>query len=125
MERMTAGRKLLEAGPWDEWQKQDTDQRRKVTPPLLQKPHPEDAELIDLVAARDLSVGQMRLLDAINRRKSRRRYTATSLTLEELSFLLWATQGIQEVNKKRILPGVLCPQAVRGTRSNSTWPLVA
>ena len=51
MERMSAGRKLLEAGPWGEWQKQDTDQRRKISPPPLQKPYPEDAKLIDLVEA--------------------------------------------------------------------------
>lgn len=101
MERIAAGRKLLEAGPWEEWQKQDTDQRRKVPPPPLQKPYPENAELIDLVAAKDLTVGQMPLIDAINRRKSRRRYTGGSLTLEELSFLLWAAQGVQEVSKRK------------------------
>ena len=100
MERMSAGRKLLEAGPWDEWHKQETDQRKKVPPPPLQKPYPAAAKLIDLMAAKDLTVGQMPLIDAINRRKSHRRYTAEALTLEELSFLLWAAQGVQEIAKK-------------------------
>lgn len=100
MERMTAGRKLLEAGPWGEWQKQDTDQRRKVPAPPLQKPYSAHAKLIDLVAAKDLTVGRMPLIDAINKRKSRRQYTSGALTLEELSFLLWAAQGVQEITKK-------------------------
>jgi len=101
MKRMETGRKLLKAGPWGEWFKQDTDQRRKIPPPPLQKPYPADAKLIDLTAAKDLTVGNMPLIEAINRRKSHRRYTAEALTLEELSFLLWAVQGVQEITKKR------------------------
>jgi SagB-type dehydrogenase family enzyme len=97
---MEAGRKFLEAGPWAEWRKQATDQRRKVAPPSLQKPYPEDSKRIDLTAPKDLTVGTMPLIDAINRRKSRRRYTAESLTLEELSFLLWAAQGVREIAEK-------------------------
>jgi SagB-type dehydrogenase family enzyme len=81
MERMSAGRKLLEAGPWREWQKQDTDQRRKVPAPPLQKPYSAHAKLIDLVARR-------------------RRYTSEALTLQELSFMLWAAQGVHEISKK-------------------------
>ena len=100
MQPMAAGRKLLEAGPWGEWLKQDTDQRQKVPPPPLQKSYPADAKLIDLVAAKDLTVGTMPLIEAINRRKSRRKYTAAALTLEELSFLLWAAQGVQQIAKK-------------------------
>ena len=87
MESREAGRKFLEAGPWAEWAIQDTDQRKKVPPPPLQKPYPATSKLIDLLAPNDLTVGRMSLLEAINRRKSRRRYTAEALTLEELSFL--------------------------------------
>jgi SagB-type dehydrogenase family enzyme len=97
MESTKTGRKFLEAGPWDEWLKQDTDQRKKVPPPPLQKPHPEGAKLIDLVAPKDLTVGKMPLIEAINRRQSHRRYTAEALSLEEISFLLWAAQGVREI----------------------------
>jgi len=100
MKRMAAGRKMLEAGPWGDWLKQETDQRKKVPPPPLQKPYPADAKLTDLVAAKDLTVGNMPLIEAIKRRTSRRRYTAAALTLEELSFLLWAVQGVQEIAEK-------------------------
>jgi len=100
MKPMAAGRKLLEAGPWGQWLKQDTDQRKKVPPPPLQKSYPANAKLIDLVAAKDFTVGNMPLIEAVNRRQSRRRYTAAALTLEELSFLLWAAQGVREIAKK-------------------------
>jgi len=36
----------------------------------------------------------MPVIEAIRRRRSRREFTEEPLTLEELSFLLWATQGI-------------------------------
>jgi SagB-type dehydrogenase family enzyme len=37
------------------------------------------------------------LVEAIKRRRSHRRYLEEALNLEELSFLLWATQGIRKV----------------------------
>ena len=39
----------------------------------------------------------MALIDAIRGRESRRQYTEEPLSLEELSFLLWATQGVREL----------------------------
>ena len=100
METIKTGRKVLEAGPWEEWIKQDTDQRKKVPPPPLQKPCPADATLIDLVAPQDLTVGNLPLIEAISRRQSHRRYTAEALSLEEISFLLWAAQGVREIAEK-------------------------
>ncbi len=41
----------------------------------------------------------MPLLDVLRRRRSRRKYTAEPLSLEELSFLLWSTQGIEELTQ--------------------------
>ena len=66
--------------------------------PPPQKPYPqgEGATLIDLAAPDDLTIGQMPLIEAVRRRRSRREFTEEPLTLEELSFLLWATQGIDE-----------------------------
>ncbi len=45
-------------------------------------------------------MGQIHLLDAIARRESRRSYTSESLDLHELSFLLWATQGVRKMRSK-------------------------
>ena len=55
--------------------------------------------LIDLVAPDDFTVGQVPLAEVIAKRKSERYFTDETLTLEELSFLLWATQGVREVSE--------------------------
>lgn len=93
---METGRKFLKSDRWEEWRKHETDQRKGVPAPPPQKLHPEGATLIDLVAPGDLAIGKMPVIEAIRRRRSRREFTEEPLALEELSFLLWATQGIDE-----------------------------
>jgi SagB-type dehydrogenase family enzyme len=89
-------RDMLKSDRWDEWADEGTDQRLGRPRPAFQKPPPAGAVLVDLVPADELTVGQMPLIKTINRRRSRRQYTSQALTLEELSFLLWATQGVDE-----------------------------
>jgi SagB-type dehydrogenase family enzyme len=93
---MEAYREFLKSDRWEEWQNDETDQKKGMPPPPVQKPCPKDATLINLIAPDDLTVGQMSVIEAIGRRRSRREFTEEPLTLEELSFLLWATQGIDE-----------------------------
>ena len=93
----TAHRRFLHRG-WPEWPEDlFTDQQKGLPHPPLEKPYPSDATLVDLVAPADLAVGQMPLIEAIGRRRSHRKFTQEPLTLQELSFLLWAIQGVQEV----------------------------
>jgi len=75
-----------------------TDQSRGVPPPPLEKPYAADAPRVDLPRpGRWRSVSRVDLEVAIRARKSRRDFTRQPLALEELSFLLWATQGVREV----------------------------
>lgn len=102
-------REFLKAYRWDRFADEQTGQRRNEPPPPVQKPYPADAELIDLVAPGELRVGKAPLIEVMRSRMSHRAYTDESLTLEELSFLLWATQGIREVSEngkytKRTVP---------------------
>jgi SagB-type dehydrogenase family enzyme len=60
------------------------------------------ALLFDLVAPEAFTVGKMPLIEAVRRRRSRRTYTTEPLSLEELSFLLWATQGVREVEQNKV-----------------------
>jgi hypothetical protein len=93
MENMETHRKLLKSDRWEEWRQHETDQRKGIPSPPPQKPYSEDATLVDLTAPQDLTVGRMPVIEAIRRRRSRREFTPEPLILEELSFLLWATQG--------------------------------
>ena len=88
MESLKAGREFLRADIWEDWRNLETDQKNRVQRPPPEQPWPDGATLIDLVSPEDLTVGTMPLIQAIGRRKSRRRYTSDPLTLEELSFLL-------------------------------------
>lgn len=90
-------REFLKSNLWNQWDGGDTDQRLHKPHPELQEPYPAEAPLVDLVPLEAFTVGTMPLIDAIRRRKSQRSYAETPLTLEELSFLLWATQGVREV----------------------------
>jgi SagB-type dehydrogenase family enzyme len=98
-------RELLKAHDYDaippeEWW--EPDQRKNVAPPPLEKPFEDDAELIDLVDPKEFSVGQVPLIDVIANRESRRVFADESLSLEELSFLLWATQGVRLVDENKV-----------------------
>ncbi|MCK9232675.1 MAG: SagB/ThcOx family dehydrogenase [Syntrophales bacterium] len=74
-----------------------TDQNRGVAPPPVQKPCPTDAERIDLTPCdRFGALGRIDLETAIRNRESRRSYRREPLAREELSFLLWATQGVRQ-----------------------------
>ena len=74
-----------------------TDQNKGIVPPPIEKPYPQDAKRIDLPKYDQLKdIGKIDLKTAINNRESRRSYSHQPLSLEELSFLLWATQGIKQ-----------------------------
>jgi SagB-type dehydrogenase family enzyme len=79
-----------------------TDQARGVPAPPVQKPYPEDAKRIPLPAVEQWreEIKGVNLLDALGNRRSRRRFTDEPLSLDELSFVLWATQGIRLVIRK-------------------------
>ena len=94
-----------------------TDQNRGISPPPIEKPIPEGAELIDLVSHKELSgLSDMDVFTAISGRRSRRAFSRTPLSLKELSFLLWATQGIRKVAAPgtafRVVPSAGCRHAL-------------
>jgi SagB-type dehydrogenase family enzyme len=91
------GINFLRADMWSQWDTLETDQKKRLPAPAVQKPYPADAQLISLIPPEELQVGQVSLIDVIRQRRSRRIYKEKALSLEELSFLLWATQGIRQL----------------------------
>lgn len=71
-----------------------TDQNRGIPPPPIEKPYRKEAVRIDLPPFR--GSGGIDLEAAIRNRESRRSYSTQPLSLEEVSFLLWATQGVKQ-----------------------------
>lgn len=79
-----------------------SDQNLGIQAPPLEKPFEQTAQRIALASPGEWSqIERVDLLTSIERRKSRRKFKVIPLALEELSFLLWATQGI----RKRLLRG--------------------
>jgi SagB-type dehydrogenase family enzyme len=89
-----------------------TEQNNGVTVPPIQKPYPQTADLIDLDVEEDWeNIFNIPLARAVKNRVSRRNYSGDSLSLEELSFLLWATQGVRLAegnNTYRNVPSAGC-----------------
>jgi SagB-type dehydrogenase family enzyme len=74
----------------------ETPQHRGLPPPPLQKPCAPGTPHTALPAPSTFgSLPARDLREAIAQRESRREFLPAPLTLEELSFLLWATQGIR------------------------------
>jgi SagB-type dehydrogenase family enzyme len=80
----------------------NSDQSQKLPQPPLQKPYDDDAELIDLPDPKAIEIEEYDLRKAIEERKSVRQYADEPLRLEELSYLLWTTQGVKEVYKGKV-----------------------
>jgi SagB-type dehydrogenase family enzyme len=95
--KMTTYRKYLKNQTLPGMSEMETDQIKGLPLPPIQKPHPAGGRLVDLVSPVEFTLGRMPLVDAIRGRESRRKYTEEPLSLEELSFLLWATQGVREL----------------------------
>ena len=89
----------LERDPYEEAFESDQD-RKLPQPPLVKAPMAEEGERIALT--RDFSGLALKndLVSLIRDRRSARIYTNETMTLDELSFLLWATQGIKKIRGK-------------------------
>ena len=82
----------------------NTDQNKGVPAPPIEKPALAGALKIDLPKLEDWeAIGELSLVKAIGQRQSRRSFKDQALSLEELSFLLWATQGVRRWQQKNAL----------------------
>jgi len=76
-----------------------TDQHRGVRPPPPQKPCPPGAERVALPDPDGLKrLARISLWNAIRKRRSVRSFSSGGVTIEELSWLLWATQGVCDIH---------------------------
>lgn len=74
-----------------------TQQSCGFHPPPVQKPVSPGSRVIQLPTPENWAIQSCDLLSAIADRQSRRQFTAESLSLDELAFLLWATQGVRAI----------------------------
>ncbi len=85
---------------FDKWGEVKSDQAQRLPQPPLEKPFLEGAEIINLPEIKGETLQKRDIIEIIDDRKSHRQFTEASLTLDELSFLLWSTQKVKEVTAK-------------------------
>lgn len=92
-----------------------TDQSKGKPPPPIEKPFKEDSQRIDLIKMDNWeNISDVSLITAIQNRKSHRYFKSITLPIKELSFLLWATQGIRNITSGsayRTVPSAGCRHA--------------
>jgi len=76
---------------------EESDQNKGLPQPPLELEYDSNAVLIDLPSIESIKVKSVDLRNVIEARKSLRKYADTNLTIEELSYLLWCTQGVKQV----------------------------
>lgn len=77
-------------------------QSQGVHQPALELPYPLDAPLVKLPEAAHIITAPVDVRAAIEERITVRTYSEQPITLEELSFLLWCTQGVKEVTPRPV-----------------------
>ncbi|HHU52936.1 MAG TPA: SagB/ThcOx family dehydrogenase [Clostridiaceae bacterium] len=95
-------REYLTANTWMNADFSRSDQGQKVEMPPVQKAVREDQELIVLPEVNPEVIQTSSFFDLVTNRKSRRKFTDQALTMEELSFLLWTTQGVRKQAGKHV-----------------------
>lgn len=91
-------RVVLKGFPGD-W-RADSDQSKGIAEPPAVKPAPPGATRMELAPASGLPVlGSQALGDAIASRASARTFSPEPLGLDELAYLLWATQGVTRTSQ--------------------------
>jgi SagB-type dehydrogenase family enzyme len=74
----------------------ETDMMKGLPIPPIQKPYPAGAAVISLPPYEAIRArANVPLIDAIENRCSRRVYAQDSISMDNLAFLLWCTQGVR------------------------------
>jgi SagB-type dehydrogenase family enzyme len=103
-----------------EW-RPDSDRTQQRAEPPAEKPVPPGAKRIALTPLADIHLGDMPVREAIAARRSTRDFSDAALSLEELSFLLWATQGVTAVQRDEA--GVIVQRFRAAPSGGARYPL--
>ena len=77
-----------------------SDQTKGLPEPPLETEVEKEVTIINLPKPSDLKIEESSLQELIEKRQSYRKYSPQTLSLEELSWLLWCTQGLRGLEGK-------------------------
>lgn len=79
---------------FDEFKNRKTDKAKGLPQPPIVKSYSPDSKIINLPEVTSQVVKNGNIFNCIKERRSTRFYSEEKISLEELSYLLWSTQGI-------------------------------
>jgi len=79
-----------------------SDQTKGLPQPPLQLSYDPTKPTIALPAPATIEVNPVTVREAIEARRSVRHYAQTPISIDELSFLLWCTQGVKEISRRQV-----------------------
>lgn len=98
MTRYEQERSFLKSN-FDQFKNIKTDKMKGEPQPPIVKSYDSSTEIINLPKVTDEVLTNKNIYECIKDRRSTRFYADEAMSLEELSYLLWATQGITGTNK--------------------------
>jgi SagB-type dehydrogenase family enzyme len=75
-----------------------SDQQKGLPHPPFEEPYDEDLPLLELPVHSSITIPKRDIKECIEGRRSIRKYSDSPLSLIELAWLLWATQGVKPMN---------------------------
>ncbi len=91
----------------------EPDQLKGIKAPPLEPPCDEGQELIELPSLANITFPDYSLRKAIEQRRSHRSFSKQSLTIEELAYLLWCTQGVKKISSVEDSTGRVTERTIR------------
>lgn len=78
----------------------DSLQKQGIPQPPLEMPFDPNEVLINLPDPHNIALPELDLVQLLEKRVSLRAYADDAVSMQEFSFLLWATQGVKEISEK-------------------------
>ena len=88
-----------------------SDQQKGLTPPQLEKPLAEGQESVELPPYDSVRLANNDFMQLVKERRSTREFKGEPMSLEQLSWLLWATQGVHGIFRGGIATRRTVPSA--------------
>src|SRR6056297_4136236 len=91
-------REFLKSSEWVNKEQLETPKDEGLDRPSAVKSYDKKSEIIELPSPKDVQLDMDSIKKILTKRKSRRSYNKEELTIQEVSYLLWATQGLRKDN---------------------------
>ncbi len=80
-----------------------SDQEKGIMQPDIQKAHLKNSKVIELIDFDHINLGNVPYRKVVRERESRRKFNKDFyMTIDELSFLLWTTQGVRKIESSSV-----------------------